>query len=232
MEKDDAFVKFNKLREQIIGNADYMKIYDEARGLHRRVLESLYKFYLKHEDEVELLPSNHEVNSVLEVKTIDLTDNFNNNFISKVHLYLGKYHGQSLIQHVINNGTNDVKLNWMFNYVKKSFYSIFEIVSATPELAIVIVRDMIRGGEYTIVDRTLSIYAGIDEYKNNYYICAQLTQYETVFFFDCTVAIDKDNKEVIQFIEQADSDIEQSQIAIFCLLHKTKKVKFQTNGQG
>ena len=52
-----------------------------------------------------------------------------------------------------------------------------------------------------------------NQYKNNYYICAQLTQYETVFFFDCTVAIDKDNKFILEETYREDiSDLNYNKV--------------------
>ena len=87
------------------------------------------------------------------------------------------------------------------------------------------VKDVIRGGEYCVVDRGLSVYANIDEFKNNYFICSQLTTYEDVSFFDNTLLVEKNNQKVKNYFDKIDSGVSEVQVAFFCFLNQTTELK-------
>lgn len=226
MDDEEKYLKeLNALRDEIKNEFDYLKIYEEARNEHYKVIDDLFRFYHKHEDDVKMMESRSDFVTAIELKTIDLNEQENYNFFMKNYVFYGKYRGTRLIEYIVKNNKNlEVNHITMLRSVQKCFCSLFKVKSAVPLLSMIEVEDVIRGGTYLVFDKGFSIYAGLDEFKNNFYICCTLTRYKEVSFFDNTVLVDQDNDIIKKFIENVSSDIESVQVSFISFFNKTDKL--------
>ena len=224
-EKDDLFKVFNKKRERTIKSFDYIKLYNKARELHYKVIDALYDFYKKHEKDIVLINKRRELSKAVTFKSLDLSKQEELNFFLKNAIYYGYYRDKRLINHLIARNNNmDVDYIKMLGSIENCFCSIFKVISANPLLATIEIKDLLTNKTYFVVDRGLSTYAGIAEFKNGYYICSTLTTFDDISFFDNTILIDQDNPSVVNFLREEHDDLTSIDISYFAYFQKTQRV--------